>query len=244
MKLEIKKLSKSYLNHTSLKEVSFSLPECKLLAIVGPSGGGKSTLLRLLAGLEKPDSGEIFLNGEKLLFEDKILKEYRKSIGIVFQSFNLFPHLTALENIALPLRLIQKYKEKEAEERARELLTRFGLWEHANKMPMQLSGGQQQRVAIIRAIAAERRLLLLDEPTSALDPLMTAEVLDLIMELIREGSQIILISHHLGFVRSASDWVGFLTDGKMIDLAPTQDFFQKEGSKEKQLFLEKMIKYT
>lgn len=216
---------------------------CKTLAILGPSGGGKSTLLRLIGGLEIPDSGEIFLDDKKIIFKEKELLHHRRSLGMVFQSFNLFPHLTALENIELPLHRVHGMSLADARDASLQLLRRFGLREHAYKKPSQLSGGQRQRVAIVRAVGIKARLILLDEPTSALDPLMTSEVLDLVQELEKEGRDIILASHHMTFVKKAADWVAFLADGRILEYGPTQRFFSSPKSAQARQFLEKVLKY-
>ena len=243
MKLEAIKISKQFAGHTGLKQVSFQISEWQTVAILGPSGSGKSTLLRAIGGLDQIDSGEIHVDGEKIPSEGEALLQYRRKIGTVFQAFNLFPHLTVLQNIELPLHRVHQLPLHEASERAMQFLERFNLREHALKKPAQLSGGQQQRVAIARAAAIKARLLLLDEPTSALDPLMTSEILDLIFEMRAEGIRIVLASHHMGFVRKISDWVVFLDQGELLEYGPTAEFFQKPKSEQAKHFLEKVLKY-
>jgi polar amino acid transport system ATP-binding protein len=217
--------------------------ECQTLALLGRSGSGKSTLLRIIAGLEFPDRGEVFLDGKKMIFEESALRRHRREVGIVFQSWNLFPHLTALENISLPLHYVHGHSAAEAKELAMQLLSRFHLRDHAHKRPAQLSGGQSQRVAIVRAVIPKPRLILFDEPTSALDPLMTAEVLDLIVELKEEGTDLIIASHHLTFIRKMAECVAFFEEGQLIEKAPVEQFFQHPQSLKAQAFLAKVLKY-
>ena len=181
--------------------MSLVLEETHSLVLVGPSGGGKTTLLRILAGLEIPDSGNVELNGDSIQFHEPALLRYRRTVGVVFQAFNLFPHLTALENIVLPLEKVHSHSPAQAHDIALQLLRRFQLDAHANKKPAALSGGQRQRVAIARAVAIKPRVVLFDEPTSALDPEMTAEVLEMIEQLREEGTDLILVTHEMGFAR-------------------------------------------
>lgn len=240
MKLKIKSISKTYGTHKILNKLCLDIPAGNIVALLGPSGVGKSTLLKILAGLEIPDEGEIFLDGEKQLYDEDSLISHRKEIGMVFQMFNLFPHLTALQNITLPLQIVYKMDVTQAKEKAFTLLKRFSLEACADKKPAQLSGGQNQRVAIIRATAIPRKLLLLDEPTSALDPIMTAEVYDLISEL---DSPILIASHHMGFIRKSAEWVAYLNAGQIIEMAPTAQFFENPQHAETKAFLKTMMKY-
>src|SRR6516162_4701920 len=170
MRLKATDLSKSFLGQTVLRRVNLEFEEVHTLALIGPSGGGKSTLLRIIAGLEKPDDGQVYLDQKEIIYREKELMAHRRSIGTVFQAYNLFPHLTALENITLPLEKVHGYSSVEARQMASEILERFQLSEHSHKPPAQLSGGQRQRVAIARAVSIKPKLLLFDEPTSALDP--------------------------------------------------------------------------
>ena len=188
MKLECENVYKSYGSINVLKGADCHIPACKSLMLLGPSGSGKSTLLRMIGGLIVPDQGRIVLNDSPIPTEEPLLRVHRRSIGTVFQSWNLFPHLTAIENISLPLVHVHHLSPKAAKERSFELLARFKLQEQADKRPFELSGGQSQRVAIVRAVAIRPHLLLFDEPTSALDPIMTSEVLDLIAELKRAAA--------------------------------------------------------
>ncbi len=230
MKLEIKGLTKSFGMQPAIAQLDLLLPDCQTLVLIGPSGSGKSTLLRLISGLEYPDSGTIKLDGKEIIFEEKALIRHRRSLGIVFQSWNLFPHLTALENIVLPLHRVHGLSEEEAEARSMQLLTRFDLVNHAHKKPFELSGGQVQRVALIRAIAGQPKMVMLDEPTSALDPLMTAEVLELIAELKKEKRDLIFVTHHLYFAKKIADQVLFIAEGKVLEKGSVKDVFERPSS--------------
>jgi polar amino acid transport system ATP-binding protein len=243
MRLEIKGISKRFGDHVALNDIGLSIPEIRTVALLGPSGSGKTTLLRIIAGLETPDAGEIYLNGDRLQCTEQYLLQHRRSIGTVFQSFNLFPHLTALRNISLPLEKVHGYSDEEAETFAMQLLTRFQLSVHAHKTPAQLSGGQKQRVAIARAVAIKPRLLLLDEPTSALDPEMTVEVLDLISELRQEGRPLLLVTHEVGFARKVADQVVFLHEGRILESGAADQLFEQPASEEMKLFLDKVLRY-
>jgi polar amino acid transport system ATP-binding protein len=243
MRIEIDGIAKSFGGHVVLDGVSISLPVMGTAALLGPSGGGKSTLLRILAGLELPDRGKISLDGETLRFDEGSLLRHRRSVGTVFQSFNLFPHLTALRNISLPLEKVHGYLPVDADSYAMELLARFHLAGHALKMPAQLSGGQRQRVAIARAVAVKPRLLLFDEPTSALDPEMTVEVLDLIAELRQEGRPLLLVTHEIGFARQVADQVIFLHGGRVLEYGDAGSLFEKPGTPEMRGFLDKVLRY-
>ncbi|MGL6065064.1 MAG: amino acid ABC transporter ATP-binding protein [Fusobacteriaceae bacterium] len=242
MKLKIENLIKKYEDNLVLDNLNLNIDNINSLVIIGPSGGGKSTLVRILAGLENPDSGKIKINDEEIEYNEKSLSEYRKTIGLVFQAFNLFPHLTALENITLPLEKVHKLTSVQAEKKAISFLTRFGLKEHMNKKPGQLSGGQQQRVAITRAITLETKLLILDEPTSALDPALTSEVLDIISELKKEGKKIILVTHSMNFAKTVADKIIFVAEGKVIEEGGAE-IIDNPKSEMLKLFLNKTLKY-
>ena len=193
--------------------------------LVGPSGGGKSTLLRILAGLDVPIAGTVAFDGEPLPRDEAGLRGYRRTVGTVFQAYNLFPHLTAMQNLLLPLVQVHGLTEAAARDRVREPLERFGLAAHAHKRPAELSGGQKQRVAILRALVVQPRRLFLDEPTSALDPEMTGEVLDMIGELKQAGTQFVLVTHEMGFARRVADEIAFIADGECPALEPPAEFF-------------------
>ncbi len=243
MKLRLANLDKSFDGHRVLDQVTLALNEVQTLVLIGPSGGGKSTLLRILAGLEYPDAGTVELDGEPLQFEEASLRRHRRTIGTVFQTFNLFPHLTALQNITLPLEKVHGYPAADAAEVAHQILRRFQLEAHARKRPAALSGGQRQRVAIARAVAIKPRLLLFDEPTSALDPEMTAEVLDLIRELRDEGRELILVTHEMGFARRIADQVALLAGGRIAEVGPVAQVFDNPQTQQSQDFLARVLKY-
>lgn len=243
MDVSIHGLRKQYDGLEVLAGVQADLGSHHVTSLIGPSGGGKSTLLRILAGLELPDGGEVQFGGARLPTDDAALRAHRMRIGIVFQAFNLFPHLTALANVALPLEKVHRRPRAEAHELARTTLERFGLGSHAGKTPGQLSGGQRQRVAIARAVAVRPQLLLLDEPTSALDPEMTAEVLDLLAELKAEGREMIVVTHQMGFARHVSDHVVFLAGGQALETAPSDAFFEAPQTEAARNFLSRTLKY-
>lgn len=232
MNLEIKNLTMTYDGEVVLDNLSLTVDNVHALAIVGESGGGKTTLLRILAGLEKPDSGQVIVNGKEIIFEDKPLHEYRKTVGMVFQSFNLFPHLTAEENIVLPLEKVHDLSKAAAKEKSNALLEKFRLSEHSDKQPAKLSGGQRQRVAIARALSIDPQFLLLDEPTSALDPSLTKDVIRTIETLRAENKDLILVTHQMSFAEEACDYFLFMKDG-VIEAQGTEDQFFHEKENEK-----------
>jgi polar amino acid transport system ATP-binding protein len=243
LKLKISNLSKCFGPHQALDRLALDLDHVHSLVLIGPSGGGKTTLLRVLAGLETPDTGEVELDGERIQFDEESLLHYRRTVGVVFQAFNLFPHLTALENITLPLEKVHGHAHAEAEELAMQLLRRFQLDTHARQKPAALSGGQRQRVAIARAVAIKPRVLLFDEPTSALDPEMTAEVLDMIRQLLEEGGDLILVTHEMGFAREAAERVVFLAGGRIVESGETKAVFDAPASEQCRRFLATVLKY-
>jgi polar amino acid transport system ATP-binding protein len=247
MKLEVAAITKSFglgserrmvLDHLSL-QVEFP----HVLALLGPSGSGKSTLLRVIAGLELADSGRMTLDDYPVPDQERELREYRRSLGVVFQAFNLFPHMTTLQNVMLPLTAVHGMEVEAARHRALEVMERLGLEDHSKKYPAQLSGGQRQRVAIARALAAKPRFLLFDEPTSALDPEMTAEVLQLIAELKESGTPMLLVTHEMGFARKVADQVAFLSRGKVQEQGAAAEFFSRPKSEEAGRFLAKVLAY-
>lgn len=243
MKLEVQGLCKSFAGQLVLRDVQISLQKVHTLALIGPSGGGKSTLLRVIAGLERPDSGRVVLDETEIIFRERELHKHRQTVGTVFQSFNLFPHLTALSNITLPLEKVHGHSKIEARRIAEEILVRFQLIEHAGKQPAQLSGGQRQRIAIARAISIRPKLLLFDEPTSALDPEMTAEVLEVIEELRQEGRDFVLVTHQMGFARRVADQVALLSNGKILECGPPDQILDNPKSEAAKQFLAKILKY-
>jgi polar amino acid transport system ATP-binding protein len=247
MKLELRGVTKSFLSggkpQRALGGVTFESEFSHVLALIGPSGGGKSTLLRILAGLTAPDAGEVRIDGALLPTSERGLRAYRSRLGVVFQSYNLFPHMTALQNVMLPLVQVHGIPETEASERAFRIMERLGLADHAGRHPLQLSGGQSQRVAIARALAPKPKFLLFDEPTSALDPEMTAEVLALIAELRESKTPMILVTHEIGFARKIADRIAFLASGRVLEEGAAGEFFTDPRSEEVQRFLAKVLAY-
>jgi polar amino acid transport system ATP-binding protein len=249
--VDIHNIRKSFGNTEVLQGVSLSVPPGGVTVIVGPSGSGKSTLLRTINHLEKVDGGFITIDGELVgyqargnklheLREKDILKQ-RTNVGMVFQNFNLFPHLTALENVAEAPIVAQKRSKAEARKRGLELLDRVGLKDRADAYPRQLSGGQQQRVAIARALALEPKILLFDEPTSALDPELVNEVLDVIRELATSGTTLIVVTHEMGFARDVADTVVFMDQGRIIESGAPQDIFSNPREERTRSFFSKVI---
>ncbi len=243
MRLKTTKVCKSFGQQVVLKNVNLDLEEVHTLALIGPSGGGKSTLLRIVAGLEIPDSGSLYLNDSEIIYKEKELMAHRRTVGTVFQAYNLFPHLTALQNITLPLEKVHQHSPREAHEVAAAMLERFGLSEHSHKPPAQLSGGQRQRVAIARAISIKPKLLLFDEPTSALDPEMTAEVLEVIEELRGEGRDLVLVTHQMGFAHRVADQIALLSGGEIIECGPPKQVLDNPQSETARQFLARILKY-
>jgi len=223
---------------TVLDGVEFETGDIKALVLVGPSGGGKSTLLRVLAGLDVPQAGSVAFDGVPLPRDEAGLRAYRRTVGTVFQALNLFPHLTALENLLLPLVHVHGLDRPAALERVREPLERFQLAAHVHKRPAELSGGQRQRIAILRALVVRPRRLFLDEPTSALDPEMTAEVLEMIAELRAAGTQFVLVTHEMGFARRVADEAAFVADGRVLAHAPAAEFFARTAAPRVRRFLD------
>lgn len=244
MKLEARSIVKRYGVHSALDGASFTVPEdTKCVVMIGASGSGKSTLLRVLGSLLAPDSGEVLVQDRALQWTEQATLQQRRANGFVFQGYNLFPHLSALENVALPLREVHGQSPQAARGTALEVLDRFGLASHVEKRPAALSGGQQQRVALARAIAPGPKLLLLDEPTSALDPVMTQDVLDLIRELAEGGQRIVLSTHEISFARQVADWVLFLEQGKVMESTPAPSFFSAPAHATAREFLETLTRY-
>ncbi len=243
MKLKLSNVSRSFGEHRALSGISLDLPHSSALVLIGPSGGGKSTLLRILAGLETPDSGTVEINGNPLVFGEKHLLAYRRQIGMVFQGFNLFPHLSALDNILLPLTVAHAIPRDEAYAIAEELLHKFALAQHAGKKPGSLSGGQKQRIAIARALAVKPQLLLLDEPTSALDPSMTAEVLETIEMLKSQGRDFVLATHEMGFAKHVADHIALIEEGRVADWGKPERLFGADAAPAARSFLKKALRW-
>ena len=226
-----------------LQDINLEIKRGEVVVVIGPSGSGKSTLCRTINRLETIDSGTITLDGKELPAEGKALATLRAEVGMVFQSFNLFAHKTILENVTLgPIKVRGKSKD-EAEKRAKELLDRVGVGHQAAKYPAQLSGGQQQRVAIARALAMDPKVMLFDEPTSALDPEMIKEVLDVMVDLAKGGMTMIVVTHEMGFARTAANRVAFMSDGQIVEESTPEEFFTNPKSDRAKDFLGKILKH-
>ena len=224
-----------------LRGVTTSVRKGEVVVICGPSGSGKSTFIRTLNRLEEHQRGQIIIDGIELTHDIKNIEAIRREIGMVFQSFNLFPHLTALQNVTLAPIWARKMKRSEAEELAMQLLARVGIAEHAHKYPAQLSGGQQQRVAIARALAMHPKIMLFDEPTSALDPEMIKEVLDAMRELARSGMTMLVITHEMGFAREVADRIIFFDQGQIVEENTPEEFFKNPQHERTKLFLSQIL---
>ena len=238
--IEIKGLRKSFGKDEVLKGIDLSIDEKEVVVIIGPSGSGKSTLLRCMNHLEEPTAGEVVVDGITLSREANINK-VREEVGMVFQRFNLFPHMTVLENIMLAPLKVRHTARGEAEQTARALLTRVGLAEKADAYPDNLSGGQQQRVAIARALAMHPKVMLFDEPTSALDPEMVGEVLDVMRSLAEEGMTMVIVTHEMGFAREVGDRLLFVDDGRIIESGVPRDVFEHPQEERTRSFLSKVL---
>ena len=239
--LKVSHLNKFYGDWQALHDINFDLKKGEVLALLGPSGSGKSTLIRCLNGLEEYRDGEIVFNGAKVEPSEKNWQRLRQKIGMVFQSYDLFPNMTVLENILLGPTKVQKRVRATVEQEALALLDRVGLKEHANSYPRQLSGGQKQRVAIVRALALQPEVMLFDEVTASLDPEMVRGILDIIKELANDGSMTMLIvTHEMNFAAQIADRVLFLEDGRILEDTPGQQFFTNAQTKRARDFLESM----
>jgi glutamate transport system ATP-binding protein len=227
----------------ALKDIELTVTRGEVVVVIGPSGSGKSTLCRTINRLETIDEGTITLDGQDLPQEGKALAALRAEVGMVFQSFNLFAHKTILENVTLGPIKVRGMKKEAAEQKARELLERVGVGHQAEKYPAQLSGGQQQRVAIARALAMEPKVMLFDEPTSALDPEMIKEVLDVMVDLAEQGMTMIVVTHEMGFARTAADRVVFMADGAIVEENTPEEFFTNPSSDRAKDFLGKILKH-
>ena len=234
-------VKKWYGDFQALKGISMDVAEGEVLVIAGPSGSGKSTFIRCINRLEQHQDGQIFVDGIELTNDLKNIEAIRSEVRMVFQSFNLFPHLTVLQNITLAPIWVRKKSKTEAEEKAMELLERVGIPEQADKFPGQLSGGQQQRVAIARALAMEPKIMLFDEPTSALDPEMIKEVLDVMKELAKSGMTMIVVTHEMGFAKEVADRVMLFDDGQLVEENTPEEFFNNPKSDRTKLFLSQIL---
>lgn len=235
--LEVKNIQKSYDRQPVLKDISFSIEKGEVLVVLGPSGCGKSTMLRCLNGLEPIQNGAVYLNGENVSENRKNLPAVRQKIGMVFQSYDLFPHMDILKNITLAPQKVQHRKKEDVENEARDLLKRIGLEDKEHAYPRQLSGGQKQRVAIVRALLMHPEILLFDEVTASLDPEMVQEVLEVMLELAKAGSTMIIVTHEMGFAKAAADRILFMDQGKIIEEGDPEKFFQQPKTKRAQQFL-------
>ncbi len=239
--IKMENVSKSFGTVEAIRNINLEVERGKVIVILGPSGSGKSTLLRCINHLEIENSGYIWIEGEHINGNQRKLNHIRSEIGMVFQHFNLYPHLTALENVTTALRVVKKISRDEAEKIAREKLQRVGMLEKAANYPQQLSGGQQQRVAIARALAMNPKIMLFDEPTSALDPEMIKEVLEVMLSLAKEGITMLVVTHEMGFARAAADEIVFMDAGQIIEQATPKDFFEHSDNLRIQEFLSQIL---
>ena len=240
--IEFRKVNKYYGKFHALKDINFSVNKGEKIVICGPSGSGKSTLIRCINGLEQHQDGDIIVQGNVVEKTLKNIEVVRKEIGMVFQQFNLFPHLTILDNCALAPTWVKKIPKKKAEEIAMEHLMMVKISEQANKFPGQLSGGQQQRAAIARALCMSPQIMLFDEPTSALDAEMIKEVLEIMIDLAKAGMTMVVVSHEMGFAKTVADRVIFMDDGKIVEIKKTKDFFDNPENERTKLFLSQILK--
>lgn len=239
--IQISNLNKWYGEFHVLNNINLKVKEGEIIVICGPSGSGKSTLIRCVNFLEKFQQGTIVVDGIKLSDDIKKIRQIRLEVSMVFQHFNLFPHLNIIDNLTLAPIWVHHQNKKEAKEKALSLLERVGIMDQAKKYPNQLSGGQQQRVAIARALCVSPKIMLFDEPTSALDPEMIAEVLDVIMELAKDGITMLCVTHEMGFAKKVADRIIFMDEGQIIEENNPKDFFIKPESKRLQLFLDQIL---
>ncbi|MBI0300358.1 amino acid ABC transporter ATP-binding protein [Streptomyces sp. PRKS01-29] len=241
--IELRGVNKHFGALHVLRDIDLTVGRGEVVVIIGPSGGGKSTLIRTINRLETVESGSIVVDGRPLPEEGKELARLRAEVGMVFQSFNLFAHRTVLANVMLGQTKVRRRVKQDAERRARELLDRVGLADQAGKFPAQLSGGQQQRVAIARALAMDPQVMLFDEPTSALDPEMINEVLEVMRQLARDGMTMAVVTHEMGFARSAANRVVFMADGRIVEDRTPEEFFRAPESERARDFLSKILKH-
>ena len=239
--ISVKNLRKSFHGLEVLKGISTEIRQGDVVCVIGPSGSGKSTFLRCLNRLETPDSGEILFDGEDLCSPRANLNLHRQKMGMVFQQFNLFPHMTVLENLTCAPLMLKKMSKTEAEALAMELLGRVGLADRANEYPNKLSGGQKQRVAIVRALCMDPEVMLFDEPTSALDPEMVGEVLDVMKTLARKGMTMIVVTHEMGFAREVSNRVLFMDEGVIMEDSSPEELFSNPKCERLKSFLSKVL---
>jgi general L-amino acid transport system ATP-binding protein len=239
--IELQGVNKWFGAFQALKNIDLKVARGEKIVVCGPSGSGKSTMIRVINRLEAHQSGRVVVDGTELTDDLRAVETIRSEVGMVFQQFNLFPHLTALENLTLAPVWVRKMPRREAEALALQLLERVRIPEQAHKYPAQLSGGQQQRVAIARALAMRPKIMLFDEPTSALDPEMIKEVLDVMVELAREGMTMVVVTHEMGFARTVADRVCFMDAGEIVETAPPAEFFGAPRTERAKLFLSQIL---
>jgi ABC-type polar amino acid transport system ATPase subunit len=239
--IQLENVDKFFGDFQALTNVSLSVKKGERIVVCGPSGSGKSTLIRCINRLEEHDNGKIVVNGHELTGAVKDIDAVRSEVGMVFQSFNLFPHLTIIKNLMLAPRLVRKSSKSEAHDTAMKYLERVKIPEQADKYPSQLSGGQQQRVAIARALCMNPLIMLFDEPTSALDPEMISEVLDVMTDLAQEGMTMIVVTHEMGFARQVADLVVFMDQGEIVESNPPKEFFDNPKNERTKLFLSQIL---
>jgi polar amino acid transport system ATP-binding protein len=239
--VEIQNLSKHFRNVDAVNDVSLSVQKGEVIVIIGPSGSGKSTLLRCVNRLEIPDRGTLIIDGVEVRDDETLINEIRAEVGMVFQQFNLFPHMTALENVTLGPIVAKGWDETQARALAEELLEKVDIPEKAGSYPEQLSGGQQQRVAIARALAMQPKVMLFDEPTSALDPEMIKEVLDVMLDLAEEGMTMLVVSHEMGFARAAADRIVFMDAGRVVEVTTPEQLFSAPKHERTRQFLSQIL---
>ena len=239
--IELSRVNKWYGDFHALKDVDLKVGKGEKVVVCGPSGSGKSTMIRLINRLETHQAGRIVVDGIELTDDLKAVDAIRREVGMVFQSFNLFPHLTVMENLTLAPIWVRKMPKRAAEEHAAHFLERVRIPEQADKYPGQLSGGQQQRVAIARALCMRPKAMLFDEPTSALDPEMIKEVLDVMIELAREGMTMVCVTHEMGFAKTVADRVVFMDQGEIVEAAPPSSFFEAPQTERAKLFLSQIL---
>jgi ABC-type polar amino acid transport system ATPase subunit len=242
-KIILQDVCKSFGDFQALRNINLQVNKGERIVVCGPSGSGKSTMIRCINRLEEHDSGKIIVSGRELTSTVKDIDAVRSEVGMVFQSFNLFPHLTVIKNLMLALKLVRKMNKSQAREVAMRFLNRVRIPEQADKYPSQLSGGQQQRVAIARALCMNPQVMLFDEPTSALDPEMISEVLDVMIDLVNEGLTMICVTHEMGFARSVADSIVFMDYGEIVEKKPPDEFFGNPESERTKLFLSQIISH-
>ncbi len=239
--IQLEGVDKFFGSFQALKDVTMTVGKTENVVVIGPSGSGKSTLIRCINRLEKHDAGRVIVDGIELTDDVRNIQDVRKETGMVFQQFNLFPHLSVLDNVSLAPRQVRRMGKDEAEQIAMKMLTRVRIPEQAHKFPGQLSGGQQQRVAIARSLAMQPKIMLFDEPTSALDPEMIKEVLETMEELAATGMTMIVVTHEMGFARAVADRVVFMADGQIVEVGTPEHFFTDPDEERTKLFLSQIL---